>query len=103
MILDKILGWFKSEPISKPALEIIHFQCNGCMATDWEEVWRGHVIDTKFETIYGSPSPVKFIIVEVDGKHVKCFANYCQMGSTEMQQWTRNPEESLLGKMVYLT
>ena len=83
---------------------IIHFRCDGCMAQDWKEIDRGVVIGRVSRVVYGSPSAHDFIIARrPDGSTFECFANYCMAGEAYMAARTDNPDESLVGKMVYLT
>lgn len=90
--------------LSAPAgPELISFECNGCMAHDWRERDRGHVVDEVERVIYGSPYPVTYLVVQrEDGSTFDCYKPYCHEGTTEMQKHTDNPEESLVGKLVYL-
>lgn len=91
-------------PIVPKPKTIIHFRCDGCMAQDWKEIDRGVIIGRVSRVLYGSRSAHAFIIARrPDGSVFDCFANYCMVGEAYMAARTDNPDESLVGKMVYLT
>lgn len=85
--------------------EIIHFSCDGCMATDWNEVSRGHIIDETAYPIYGSRGEdVAYYVVRLqDGSIEHFYKGYCMAATPDMAAKTQNPEENLIGKWVYLT
>lgn len=100
-----IKALFASRPPrpTQPGRTLIHFQCDGCMATDWREIQRGEIIGRTSRVLYGSPRPVDFILARrADGVVFECFAVDCMPGQEYMQKNTENPDESLVGKMVYL-
>lgn len=86
-------------------IEIIHFSCDGCMATDWNEVTRGYIIDETSYPIYGSRGDdVAYYVVRLqDGTIEHFYKGYCMAATSDMAAKTQNPEESLIGKWVYLT
>lgn len=100
--ISKLLFWFrgKMDPV-----EIIHFSCDGCMATDWHEIVRGQIIGQTAYPIYGSRGEnVEYLVVQLeDGSIQHFYRGYCMAATPDMAAKTQNPEEDLTGKWVYLT
>lgn len=93
-----ILNYFLPKPI-----ELIHFQCDGCMATDWIEIDRGIITDYYSRFLYGGFQPTDMVeVTRKDGSTFECFAVDCLEGQEYMQKNTKNPDECLVGKIVYL-
>jgi len=81
--------------------ELIYFDARGCMAQDWREVARGVVIDkiTRADTQFKNKFEY-YVVQKKDGSLFEVFAGDVLPGTIEMQKFTENPDESLVGKLV---
>lgn len=84
-------------------IELVAFQCDGSMAEDWKETDRGIVVDQiRRKLPSGHPDGTQYHVVErPDGTRFEVYSGYVMPGEAYMSAHTHNPDESLVGKLVY--
>lgn len=100
-----MFGWLRTFFTTPPLVTrtLIQFRCDGCMGHDWVEVDRGIIVGRLKRVDYGSSRPNEYYVVErPDGSRFEAYVPYCMPGEPYMQQHTNQPDESLVGKMVYI-
>lgn len=102
-----MINWLKSLFASRPPVPrlpgqtLIKFQCDGCMATDWRELDRGEITGRITRRV-GAYDCDYYVVMRADGSTFDAYVPYCSPGREEQQRWTENPDEPLVGKMLYL-
>lgn len=76
------------------------------MGFDWREDDRGVVVGSCTKTLYnGNPGGGKanyYVVARPDGTTFLAYKGDVREGQTHMQTYTRNPNEDLRGKLVYV-